>query len=279
MILIIDSGATNSTWKFLEENRTEGHHRLPGINLSTSSLDQMEFPKNLKINEKVAKIFFLGAGVGDKERENILKEKLGTHFPNSEGIYIGSDLHSAGLALSFNERSVVSIIGTGSNCCVFDQTRIVQKVNNLGFILGDEGSGFAMGRRILQDYFYDKLSPPDRTVFKSRYNITRDDLIRKIYIEESRVNTHVASYSKFLMHCSEEYRNEVAIDILNDFFETQLEQFSEYKDLNHHFSGSVSWHFQDRIRELCLKYQLKIGNIIQNPIDSLTYSKLKQIQI
>ena len=43
------------------------------------------------------------------------------------------------------------ILGTGSNSCYYDGKDIVGNVPPLGFILGDEGSGAVMGKRLVAD--------------------------------------------------------------------------------------------------------------------------------
>lgn len=278
MILIIDSGATNSTWKFIDSKEQSQTIKLLGFNLSTSAIADFQYPEDNPLNVKVKSLFFFGAGTGDENRERLLIDKLIQIFPNCENTYIGSDLHSAGLALSFKEESVISILGTGSNCCLFDGTKIKENVNNLGFILGDEGSGFLMGKMILQDYFYNKMDSQTYTLFQSLCPITRDEVVKQIYYENNRPNSYVASFTKFLIDANTAYRYKIANKALTMFFDDQLKQFKELKGIKYHFSGSISWHFKDIIEALCAKYDLKIGNIIQNPIDSLSYSKLIQIQ-
>lgn len=277
MILIIDSGATNSSWKFIDASEKSHTFKSNGFNLATAPIEQLSIPVTDLDYTLTQKIVFLGAGTGEESQEARLQERLLDTFHNADNVFIGSDLHSAGLALSFKQESVVSILGTGSNCCLFDGLNIKEGVNNLGYILGDEGSGFSMGKRILQDYFYNKMSTPNKERFEVHFPLSRRALVDKIYLEKTNVNSYVASFSKFLQFSDSSYRRHIAYDCLDDFFTQQLLEMAKVKGITCNFSGSISYHFQDIIKELCIKYNLKIGNIIQNPIDSLTYSKLIQL--
>ena len=69
MILIIDSGATNSSWKYIDQHENYHVEKLKGFNLSTTSIERFEIPNNLKRNKLVIGIFFFGAGTGSEERE------------------------------------------------------------------------------------------------------------------------------------------------------------------------------------------------------------------
>lgn len=275
--LIIDSGATNSTWKFMQDQSTTEVLKFKGFNLSTSRIRDFTFAIPATFMDSITGIFFFGAGTGNFDKEEQLKVKLLDLFPNAQRIMIESDLLTAGIALSQGEKSVVSILGTGSNTCIFDGRTIIEKVNNLGFILGDEGSGFQMGKKVLQDYFYNEMSVEDLNLFSKKYALTRDSLIKNVYHRNEKPNSYIASFSAFLAEATETYRREVAIASLSSFFEKQVLKLEDRKGLEYHFSGSISWHFKEEIKELCLKNDCKLGKIIQNPIDSLAYSKLLEL--
>lgn len=42
--------------------------------------------------------------------------------------------------------------GTGTNSCLYDGERITLNIDSLGFILGDEGSGGYLGKRLIRDF-------------------------------------------------------------------------------------------------------------------------------
>jgi len=134
-LLMIDSGASNSNWKFMASEEDHEVLRFKGFNLSTSHIQAFKFDIPEQYVESIQSVFFFGAGTGDFEKEEELKLKLYDLFPNLNTIKIGSDLLTAGLALSSGKECVISILGTGSNCCIFADSRIKEKVNNLGYLL------------------------------------------------------------------------------------------------------------------------------------------------
>lgn len=278
MILVIDSGATNSNWKLIHRDERFLFRRYKGFNLATHPIDHFPDPENLEGVQNAEKVFFFGAGTGHKEREKLIRNKLKSICPASKEIILGSDLFLSGLANCFNEKGIVSILGTGSNCCLFSSNRIEQNVNNLGFLLGDEGSGFSIGKIILQDYFYHQMPDQESQLFQQKYALSRDELITRVYNENNNPNTYIAGFSDFLNHTSEAYRKVTIERSFKKFIELQILDFEDAKQYRCHFSGSIAWYFRDILQELIINYGLKIGNIIQNPLDSLTYSKLEQIQ-
>lgn len=64
-------------------------------------------------------------------------------------VEVNSDLLGAARALCGHESGIACILGTGSNSCYYNGKNIEQHVSPLGFILGDEGSGADLGRRLV----------------------------------------------------------------------------------------------------------------------------------
>ncbi len=275
MILVVDSGATNSTWKFMTPNTAKIFTR-PGLNLSTSNILNFDFTFP-EFRKEVSKILFFGAGSGYNEKDELLRKQILTAFPDCTSIIIKTDLESAAIALSQGQKSIVAILGSGSNSCLYDGKEIIDKAHNLGYILGDEGSGFAMGRSVLQAYFYGKMEITDRRLFEDLYGLSRPALIKKVYHSNQKSSAYIASFCQFLSSSSEGLRRQIAHENLAQFFDHQLAYYGERASLPINFSGSISWHFWDSIEEICRKYAYKLGNIIQNPIDSLSYSQIIEL--
>ena len=82
---------------------------------------------------------------------------------------------AAARALWFDEPGIVAILGTGSNSCVYDGINIIEAVPSLGYILGDEGSGAYLGKKLLQ-YYYLQLWKSEKCIF-----ILQPSLTGKLY--------------------------------------------------------------------------------------------------
>ena len=81
---------------------------------------------------------------------------------NQSKIIIKEDTYAAVYAASSpNEKCIVCILGTGSNCTYFDGKEIEQRVISLGYILMDDASGNYFGRQLLRDFYFNRI--PDET--------------------------------------------------------------------------------------------------------------------
>ena len=61
-------------------------------------------------------------------------------------VMVYSDLLAAARSLLKNE-GIIGILGTGSNLAKYNGDSVIPFSTSLGYILGDEGSGNALGKR------------------------------------------------------------------------------------------------------------------------------------
>lgn len=95
-------------------------------------------------------LFFYGAGCNCMQNNLRITKAVAKYLNSCTAIEIASDLVAAGRALFGSGRGVVCILGTGSNCGLYEDGQIISNVPPLGYILGDEGSGSAIGKAILK---------------------------------------------------------------------------------------------------------------------------------
>ena len=155
MILAADSGSTKTDWALLSAGKEPVFFKSAGLNPNFA--DMATAPAEIRsalpagiCPEDVSGIWFYGAGVNSLtagKMERMLRET----FPSAGEISVESDMLGAARALLGRERGFVAILGTGSNSCLYDGAEICRNVPSLGFVLGDEGSGGAMGRLLLRD--------------------------------------------------------------------------------------------------------------------------------
>ena len=87
-------------------------------------------------------------------------------------------------------------MGTGSNCCFFDGTKVIQKSPSLGYLLGDEGSGNAIGRTLLKDFYLDKMPESFQNKFIENFETDLDKVLGELY-SDSYLNKYLAAFAKF----------------------------------------------------------------------------------
>ena len=177
----------------------------------------------------------------------------------------------AALALCGESRGIACILGTGSNSCYFNGKRIVSNSPGLGYILGDEGSGAYLGKKVLQYYLYHTFDEELRYKFDAAYTTNRVEILENIY-KKPLPNRYLASFTMFLAENRGHYMIEnILEDGLNDFFFTHLCKYRESWKYPIHFTGAVAFGFADVIRELMGTYEFELGKILKRPMDGLIH--------
>lgn len=109
--------------------------------------------------EKVSEVNYYGAGVHNGEKAKIVEVALQKVFPNAK-VEVGHDLLAAARALLGDQPGFAAILGTGTNSCIYDGQEITHNIDSAAYILGDEGSGSYIGKKLLTD-FIRGLMPED----------------------------------------------------------------------------------------------------------------------
>ena len=276
MILIVDSGSTKTDWigiddsgKVIFESQTLG--------LNPQVLDRNIIKERIvnnydlyKYRKDIDELYFYGAGCGTEPPRVLIKKVFEDVFINANEISVKEDTYAAIYATSTSgKKSIVCIIGTGSNCTYFDGNDVLQKVTSLGYILMDDASGNYFGRQLLRDYYFNRIPEEISKKFESEYDLKAETIKDKLY-KQPNPNTYLAKFAKFLINNKDsEYSQTLIRKGFQSFIERQILQFSDAKELLIHFSGSISFYLKEEL-ESCLKeYGLIAGNIIRRPIEGL----------
>jgi glucosamine kinase len=271
-ILIADSGSTKCEWCLLSNGRkkiiyTQGisPYFLNGPQIQ-SLLNKELLPGLKRIN--VDQVCYYGTGLGSTENIIFLRKVLKKIFVNAK-IEASEDILAAARASSGKSKGVVSILGTGSNSCYFNGKKIVKGISGLGYVLGDEGSGAYLGKKVLQYYLYNTFDEELRYRFDAKYVTTRAEILDNIY-KKPLPNRYLASFAIFLAENRGHYMIEnIVEDGLNDFFFMHLCKYNETWKYPVHFVGGVAYGFRDVIKELCSTYEFELGTILQKPMEGL----------
>ncbi|MEJ7643337.1 MAG: N-acetylglucosamine kinase [Chryseolinea sp.] len=280
MIIIADSGGSKIDWRLIETNGAIAQASAPGFNPYYQPIEDLK--RNVqelllpKINERVNKIFFYGAGVSSVKNQLTIKSAFLEFFPEAQ-IEIGWDLLAAARALCGTEPGIACIMGTGSNSCLYDGEKITGNVANLGWILADEGSGTNIGRKFLVDYLRQVMPEGLRLQFKERFPLTREDFLEKVYQQE-RPSAFLASFTKFIFqHLREPYCYKLVYDSFLEFYENNVMKYDNYRNLKVHFTGSIAFYFSDILRQVAADKGITVKNILEGPIAGLTLYHQKDL--
>ena len=267
--LIADSGSTKTDWILVCKNGIEGRFSTQGIN--PVMLDEQHIVEILQCellphldSIKIDAVDFYGAGCRGAQCD-VVRSALHVVF-GIERIAVDSDMLGAARALCGTEEGIVCILGTGSNSCLYDGQKIVENVSPLGFILGDEGSGAVLGKRLLGDMLKGQMPDVMVRLFAEEYGLTIDDIIRKVY-REPMPNRFLASFAPFISHhrdCAE-IRN-LVVDEFRRFFIRNVSKYRR-KDLPVHFVGSIAHYFRDELTGVACDLGYRLGHIKKAPLD------------
>lgn len=273
MILIADSGSTKTDWRQISRDGEVTQARSKGINpYYQSSDDIIQILKNELIGaleEKVEEIHFYGAGCSNEAKKAVVREALQSVFPEAK-MEVQHDMLAAARSLCGHSAGIACILGTGANACVYDGKEISQYRLNLGYLLGDEGSGGYLGKELAKRYLSEKLPKDLAEAFEKRYRMSREEFLQKIYAEKMP-NRYLASFSQFIFHhLQHPYLYKMVYDAFGLFFETFVGVFPESKDLPIHFTGSIAFYYSNLLRQVANDRGLAVRNVLESPIAGLT---------
>jgi N-acetylglucosamine kinase-like BadF-type ATPase len=270
--LIADSGATKCEWCLLDNGKKK-KIVTTGISpyfLNTAQIEQLLLKqlvpklKDAIINE----VHFYGTGLSNQNNVLILKTVLKKIFKKAK-ISIETDLIAAARALCGKEKGIACILGTGSNSCFYNGRKLIKNSPGIGFILGDEGSGSYLGKKVIQYYLYQTFDEELMTSFEKRFLTSPMEILENVY-KKPMANRYLASFAIFLAENRGHYMIENIIeDGLNDFFFTHIYKYKESWTHPINFIGSVAYGFKDVLQELCDTYELELGKVMKAPMKGL----------
>jgi glucosamine kinase len=269
--LIADSGSTKAEWCLLDgkKKKTIITQGISPYFLSAQQIQELLEKELLpKVKSSPDEIFYYGTGCSNPANVLAVKKALQQVF-GKVSITVNHDLMGAARALCGNDAGVACILGTGSNSCYFNGKRIVKNSPGLGFILGDEGSGAFLGRKVVQHFLYNTFDPDLMDRFNAKYNTNAVEILEAVY-KGPLPNRYLASFAAFLAENRGHYMIENIIeDSFNDFFFNHLYKYKESWTHPIHFVGSVAYGFKDVLKDMCQNYELQLGRVLKQPMDGL----------
>ncbi|MGC8750850.1 N-acetylglucosamine kinase [Hydrotalea sp.] len=271
--LVADSGATKCEWCLIQPRKTTSFatQGLSPYFLGKEAMTDIirkEVLPNLSKNTSIDSVHFYGTGLGNPNHAKMVNKVLKSIFPSSK-IEVNTDILAAARALCGNENGIACILGTGSNSCYYNGKKIVKNRAGIGYILGDEGSGAYLGKKVVQYYLYETFDAELMEKFKKQYGLSPTEILENVY-QKPLANRYLASFTLFLAENRGHYMIENIIeDGLNDFFYQHLLKYKEIWEYPINFIGSVAFGFSDILQELCTAYEFKVGKILQKPMEGL----------
>ncbi len=273
MIAIADSGSTKADWKILDDSGERLSYSTMGFNPNYHSKEMIVETLKRDMLPKVVgmvihKIKFYGAGCWDYGRKKHIQDAIMQIFPDSE-VEIEHDLLAAARATCGNKAGIACILGTGSNSILYDGEIEVDNVTNLGFLIGDEGSGSHLGKKLIRAYFYRELPADLEKMFKNWIPGGKSEILDNVYNNKAPA-VYLATFAKFLSNNrTHPFIENLVSRSFDEFITRHVCKYENYKKLPIHFVGSVAYYFQNVLSKVLEDKGLEMGIVIKKPIENL----------
>lgn len=272
--IIIDAGATKTEFAVMEGKELVHQFFAAGINANYSTDEQIDkvfvhFMQSLpKEYSQPARITYYGAGCAGEQNAMRIAAVIAKYF-TSASFKIYSDLMEACHALCGKQSGLVAILGTGSSSCLYDGEKIVKRAPSLGYLIGDEGSGTHLGKKLVSAYMMEKLPMYLLDEIEKTFDINPPKVIQRIYRKASP-NKFFASFSPFVQkYIDDPVIKALCKDAFAEFFDSQIGYYDKSTYDTVSLMGSVAFHFKEVIAEVAEEKQVSLGTIIGSPMPKL----------
>jgi len=275
--IIIDSGGSKSDWALIGDESNVEMISTIGLNPAYTAISpalETIICDQRKLRGQFDKIHFYGAGCSNTDLKRSVKDGFNSFFTNAD-IYVYTDVLAACKALCQHSPGIIGILGTGSNSAFYDGQIIKEMTPSGGFILGDEGSGFAIGRDVLRRYIRSELQESDELVIHKHIGFNKNEVISWVYSAD-KPNKTISSVSEVLPKCSRILQKTVLTTVFSDFVQKKLLPLSQKYPHNVHFTGSVAFHYKEQLTDVLNSFSLQVGKIIKKPITGLVKYHLNE---
>ncbi len=273
MLLIADAGSTKADWAWVAKDGENSYAHTKGYN-------PVVHPKQLLQNEvrrlaadllpalQPTEVHYYGAGCWDYTRKVPIQEALQAVYPKAK-ILVMHDLLGAARAACGTSPGIACILGTGSNTCLYDGEDVIDNVTNLGFMLGDEGSGSHLGKAFLRAYFYRELDADLRDAFEVYSDLDKSTILDNVYGSDIP-NTYLASFTRFMgTHITHPLIQKIVFESFGEFLDRHVRKYRGHLELPVHYIGSIAFHFRTILQAAMSERNLKMGGFIHKPIEAL----------
>lgn len=279
MILVADSGSSKTDWMAYSPAKI--------LNFSTQGINPY-FVNAFDVNKILSKnkdlstyadaikeVYFFGSGCSSPDKHEIISNGLSSFFTNAF-ISVDHDLIGSAYATCGDKKGLTCILGTGSNIAYFDGEKVHDGKHGLGYILGDEGSGTYFGKKVLVAYLYGLMPADLSAVFAKNFDVDKASVINNIY-QKPFPNSYLATFSRFMnTNKTHPFIKQILRDGFQEFIDTNVKDYKAYKTLECNFVGSISFYYQEMLREVFADNGIRVGKILQKPIEGIFEYILKR---
>lgn len=273
-VLLVDSGSTKTDWVLLNDSKVVLKHKTIGFNPYFQTKEEITFeilthliPQLSLYLKQIKEIHYYGTGCSTSENCNLIQACLSSTL-NVDKIWVEHDLLAAARALCKREWGIASILGTGSNSCLYNGKEIIENVPSTGYLWSDYGGGAQIGKLFIKEYFEETL-PIELKIAFERAGFNRDVILNNVY-KKSLPGKYLATVSLFVSnHIQNPKVNEILELCFDSFFTQQINKYTNSKKFKIHTLGSIGFIYKELIAKVANKHGYQMGTVIQSPIEGL----------
>lgn len=261
MLLIADAGSTKIEWCMVSDHGAREAFTTTGINalmLNEAEL-RAEFGKALgNLPAAPEAIYYYGAGCIGGE----VNGKVARALPHAHRKEVESDMLGAARALLGHGSGLALILGTGSNSALYNGSALTANMPPMGYIIGDEGSGAALGKRLLREAY---RCGTLRRELEEYAGLDYAGIIERVY-RQPAANRFLASMVPFIAANS----NELA-PLITEEFNAMFAALKRHYGTAHTVSatGGTASALEPFLRECALSNGFNINKIQERPMAGL----------
>lgn len=279
--LLIDGGSSKMDIILLRDSMPVHRYHIQGFNPLSSpreyitglftSLQNMLTPH---VASNISEVNYFGAGCGSQAVIAELSHIINIAFPNAQ-ITIDSDMTLAARILLGHSSGVACILGTGANTTFSNGHTLSNLSPSLGYMLGDEGSGAYMGKKILATYLRGELHKSAARLLATHTDYATKEIIFQNIYHNPTPARYMAATVKIINealaaadpNAHQAFCNEIVIPSFHDFFSIQL---SPYSPITRKvaFCGSIASSFAEPLRATASQHGWCVTTIIKAPLDT-----------
>ncbi len=273
-VLIADCGATSGKWALVDPASGSVAHFTTGpINASVQSEESVAEALQAALDACPAspgRVRLYAAGVIGAARERLTASVAAAFGLAADNVVVASDLVGAAEGLLGPDRGIACILGTGSNSCLWDGHLIVSNVSSMGYILGDEGSGAAIGAALLRAAVRGLMPPALAERWAKDYpGLSYPAIVDEVYRRQSG-SAFIASFTPFAArNIDTPFISQLVGRCFDPFFSEVIALYPEADALPLAFTGGVAAAFEPQLRQAAGRHGYTIGRISAAPLDLL----------
>lgn len=270
--LIADSGSTKTDWCVVRAGKMIRRIVTKGMNPYFQTPEEMQTEIRQALlpylpNGSWQAVYFYGAGCTTQKCSSVAAS-LQCCLPVTGAVEVYSDLWGAARSLCGHRPGIAAILGTGANSCFYDGREITQNTPALGFILGDEGSGAYLGKRLVGDILKHQMTSELEKRFFKQFDLTQETIIERVY-RAPFPNRFLAKLNVFLeQNRTEPTIHSLLVDAFRAFLRRNVASY-DYQNYPVNCIGTIASIYQPELTEAADELGFRIGTVHQSPMEGL----------